>query len=192
MKKAILGLFALSFILYGCSDNENTRQSQDSPMNNGHMDRQGGMNQEGVNERGMGGMQGGMRHGNIPSLESSEGINELPIPPVLEKQQGQDFDYEITAQEGITEFFEGISTETYGYNGNLLGPTLKLDEGESVDVKITNDLDEPTTFHWHGLEVPGEIDGGPHGEIQPGDSQIITLEADQPAATLWYHPHVHG
>ncbi|HSI67832.1 MAG TPA: multicopper oxidase domain-containing protein [Planococcus sp. (in: firmicutes)] len=192
MKKAILGLFALSFILYGCSDNENTRQSQDSPMNNGHMDRQGGTNQEGVNERGMGGMQGGMRHGNVPSLESSEGINELPIPPVLEKQQGQDFDYEITAQEGITEFFEGISTLTYGYNGNLLGPTLKLDEGESVDVKITNDLDEPTTFHWHGLEVPGEIDGGPHGEIQPGDSQIITLEADQPAATLWYHPHVHG
>ncbi|HSJ37674.1 MAG TPA: multicopper oxidase domain-containing protein, partial [Planococcus sp. (in: firmicutes)] len=190
MKKVILGSFALSFILIGCSDNESTRQSQDSPMDNGHMGGQGGDNQEeGNNERGMGGM---MNHGNIPLLEASEGITELPIPPLLEKQQGQDFDYEVTAQEGTTEFFEGISTDTYGYNGDLLGPTLKLEEGESVDVKITNDLDEPTTFHWHGLEIPGEIDGGPHGEIQPGESQIITLEADQPAATLWYHPHVHG
>ena len=192
MKKVILGSFALSFILIGCSDSENTRQSQDSPMDNGHMSGQGGMNQEGENERGMGGMGGMMNHGNIPLLAASEGINELPIPPLLEKQQGQDFDYEVTAQEGTTEFFEGISTDTYGYNGDLLGPTLMLEEGESVDVKITNDLDEATTFHWHGLEVPGEIDGGPRDEIQPGDSQIITLEADQPAATLWYHPHVHG
>lgn len=192
MKKILLSSLALSFILVGCSDNENTRQSQDSPMSNGHMDGQGDMgrtNQEDGNDRGMGGM---MDHGDVPSLESSEGINELPIPPVLEKQQGQDFDYEVTAQQGTTEFFEGVSTDTYGYNGDLLGPTLKLEEGERVDVKITNDLDEPTTFHWHGLEVPGEIDGGPHDAIQPGDSQIITLEADQPAATLWYHPHVHG
>lgn len=183
MRKIILGSFALSFILIGCSANESSKQSQESPMNNGNMDGQsmGGMNQEGA-----------MDHGNVPSLESSEGINELPIPPVLEKKQGQEFDYEVTAQEGATEFFEGVSTDTYGYNGNLLGPTLRLEEGERVNVKITNELDEPTTFHWHGLEVPGEIDGGPRGEIQPGDSQIITLEADQPAATLWYHPHVHG
>ena len=188
MNKILLVSFALSFILIGCSGNENNTPSpQDSPMNNGHM---GGGNGP---DQGMGGMGGGMiGQGNIPSLESSEGITELPIPPVLEKQQGQDFDYEVTAQEGSTEFFEGISTDTFGYNGDLLGPTLKLKEGESVDVKITNNLDEPTTFHWHGLEVPGEIDGGPHGEIQPGDSQIITLKADQPAATLWYHPHVHG
>ncbi|TAA73068.1 multicopper oxidase family protein [Planococcus salinarum] len=192
MKKVILGSFALSFLLAGCIGTDNTRQPQDSPMNNGHMGGQDGRNQEGLNERGMGGMPGARMAGFVPSLESSEGIRELSIPPVLEKQQGQDFDYEVTAQQGTTEFFEGISTDTYGYNGDLLGPTLMLEEGERVDVKITNDLDEPTTFHWHGLEVPGEIDGGPHGIIQPGDSQIITLEADQPAATLWYHPHVHG
>jgi blue copper oxidase len=191
MKKILLYSFALSFILVGCSDNENNMPSQqDSPMNDGHM---GGGNDGNGGNQGMGGMGGGMMgQGNIPSLESSEGVTELPIPPVLEKQQGQEFDYEVTAQEGSTEFFEGISTDTFGYNGDLLGPTLKLEQGESVDVKITNNLDEPTTFHWHGLEVPGEIDGGPHGEIQPGDSRIITLEADQPAATLWYHPHVHG
>lgn len=194
MKKFILGTFALSFLLAGCSDNG-------SPMGDGHMRDQGGMggmrdgdgnNPDGRNQGGMNGMGGMMNHGAVPSLEPSEGVRELTIPPLMEPQQGQDFDYEVVAQQGSTEFFEGVQTATYGYNGDLLGPTLKLEQGERTEVKITNALDEPTTFHWHGLEVPGDIDGGPHGEIQPGESRIITLEADQPEATLWYHPHVHG
>lgn len=190
MKKAILTSLAFGLVLFGCSALEDDRPMRDSPMNDGHMRGEDADNRGpgGMNNRGMGGM---MNHGIAPLLDSSQGINELSIPPVLEKQQGEEFDYEVTAQQGSTEFFEGIPTDTYGYNGDLLGPTIRLQQDESVDVKITNDLDEPTTFHWHGLEVPGDIDGGPHGEIEPGASQIITLEADQPAATLWYHPHVH-
>lgn len=182
MKKGIACLFALSLILSGCIASEN------SPMNGQHMGGQGDIN----DQRSPRGMPGVMMHGGAPALISSEGTRELSIPPIMEKKRGQDIDYEVIAQEGTTEFFEGIPTETYGYNGDLLGPTLLLERGEKVEVKITNDLDEPTTFHWHGLEVPGKIDGGPRSEIQPGDSQVITLEADQPAATLWYHPHVHG
>lgn len=178
MRKITLGSFVLSFILVGCSN----MSSQNTPMNNEHM----GGNTDSQQD------MGGMMHGNVPLLESSKGLKALAIPPILEKQQGQDYDYEVIAQKGNTEFFDGVSTDTYGYNGDLLGPTLKIEEGDSVDVKITNNLDEPTTFHWHGLEVRGEIDGGPHGGIQPGDSQIVTLEADQPAATLWYHPHIDG
>lgn len=179
----LIGLMVfLLLILSACSGN---RGGMDSNMMNGEDSDQsmGGMNQ--------GGMGSMMDHGNVPSLASSEGSNELTIPPLLEKQQGQNYDYEVVAQQGTTEFYKGISTETYGYNGDLLGPTLTIKEGEKVEVKITNDLNEPTTFHWHGLEVAGEIDGGPLDEIQPGESRIITLEADQPAATLWYHPHVH-
>lgn len=179
----LIGLMVfLLLILSACSGN---RGEMDSNMMNGEDSDQsmGGMNQ--------GGMGSMMDHGNVPSLASSEGSNELTIPPLLEKQQGQNYDYEVVAQQGTTEFYKGISTETYGYNGDLLGPTLTIEEGEKVEVKITNDLNEPTTFHWHGLEVAGEIDGGPLDEIQPGESRIITLEADQPAATLWYHPHVH-
>ncbi|WP_083394495.1 multicopper oxidase family protein [Planococcus donghaensis] len=175
-------LFFLAITLSACSGNSG---GMNSNMMGGEDSEQsmGGMNQ--------GGMGSMMNHGNVPSLASSEGSNELAIPPLLEKQQGQNYDYEVVAQQGTTEFFNGISTETYGYNGDLLGPTLTIEEGKKVDVKITNDLNETTTFHWHGLEVAGEIDGGPFDEIQPGESRIITLEADQPAATLWYHPHVH-
>ncbi|WP_232787103.1 hypothetical protein [Planococcus sp. MB-3u-03] len=77
-----------------------------------------------------------MDHGNVPSLASSEGSNELTIPPLLEKQQGQNYDYEVVAQQGTTEFYKGISTETYGYNGDLLGPTLTIEEGEKWRLKL--------------------------------------------------------
>ncbi|AIY05429.1 Multicopper oxidase [Planococcus sp. PAMC 21323] len=179
---AISLLLFLAIILSACSSNNGGMNS--NMMSEEDADQ--GMG--GTNQGGMGSM---MDHGNVPSLTSSEGLNDLAIPPLLEKQKDQDYDYEVVAQEGTTEFFKGVSTETYGYNGNLLGPTLKIEEGKKVDVKITNDLSEPTTFHWHGLEVASEIDGGPSDEIQPGESRIVTLEADQPAATLWYHPHVH-
>src|SRR5699024_4548965 len=46
-----------------------------------------------------------------------------------------------------------------------------------------------TTIHWHGLEVDGDQDGGPHSGIQPGESWSPEFKIEQPAATLWYHPH---
>lgn len=63
--------------------------------------------------------------------------------------------------------FAGKSATTWGYNGNLLGPAVKLQRGKAVTVDIYNQLTEETTLHWHGLEVPGEVDGGPQGIIPP-------------------------
>ena len=48
-----------------------------------------------------------------------------------------------------------MQTNTYGYNGSFLGPMIRLVKGETVKIRTINELDEDTTFHWHGLEVPG-------------------------------------
>lgn len=57
---------------------------------------------------------------------------------------------------------------------------------------MTNTLKEDTTVHWHGLLIPAELDGGPHQIIAPGNVWRPTLPIRQPAATLFYHSHVHG
>src|SRR5690625_1559413 len=75
------------------------------------------------------------------------------------------------------------------YNGDYLGPVIRVRKGEEVSVKVKNKLDDVTTIHWHGLEVDGDEDGGPHSGIQPGESCSPEFKIDQPAATLWYHPH---
>src|SRR5690625_798301 len=188
MKKSILTGAGLLLILTGCTNITTEQQSVEQTMESGEMQHEENMD---MNHGDMEGMEEHMDHDNIPSLQASKGTQELVIPPLLEKQEDSEFDYEVVAQEGTTQFFDGSPTNTYGYNGNLLGPTLQLKEGETVKVKVRNELNEPTTFHWHGLEVPGTEDGGPNDVIQPGESKIVTLKADQPAATLWYHPHPH-
>jgi blue copper oxidase len=120
--------------------------------------------------------------------------NPLPIPKILEdKNPDPDIaEFELTVMKSTTSFFEGTSTETYGYNGNYLGPVIKVRRRQEVRITIKNLLGRETTTHWHGLLVPGEMDGGPHQVIKPGKSWEAYFIIDQPAATLWYHPHPHG
>jgi hypothetical protein len=46
--------------------------------------------------------------------------------------------------------------------------------------------------HWHGLIVPGAVDGGPHNTIAAGDRWKASLNVNQPETTAWFHPHPHG
>ena len=61
--------------------------------------------------------------------------------------------------------------------------------GDEIEMTVENALDTVTTVHWHGLLVPGDNDGGPQQLIRPGDRWRPVLKIDQPAATLWFHPH---
>lgn len=116
----------------------------------------------------------------------------LPIPPLLEDldPDPNKSEFHLTAQQGTSEILDGVESETLGYNGNILGPVIRVHEGEKVKVKMTNNLEEATTLHWHGLRVDGENDGGPHSGIMPGETWEPEFTIEQPAATLWYHPHM--
>ncbi|MFT8313014.1 MAG: multicopper oxidase domain-containing protein [Clostridium sp.] len=116
----------------------------------------------------------------------------LPIPKVLEDTNPDPnvADFTLNAQEGTTSFFNGKETNTYGYNGNYLGPVIRVNRGEEVNINVNNKLKESTTVHWHGLNVNGDIDGGPHQPIAAGSQWNVKFNVDQPAATLWFHPHV--
>ena len=113
----------------------------------------------------------------------------LPIPDLLTADARSRI--QLVVQAGKTTFGEHNAT-TWGYNGNLLGPALQLRKGKAVTVDIHNTLAEETTLHWHGLEVPGEVDGGPQGIIKAGGTRSVTFTPDQRAATCWFHPHQHG
>ena len=119
----------------------------------------------------------------------------LSIPALLEPA----FDgegvahYDLKIGESRHDYRQTALTDTYSYNGmSVLGPTLRLRTGDSVVISVTNELNQATTTHWHGADVPAEDDGGPHSLIQPGTTWIADFDVIQPAATLWYHPHVHG
>lgn len=128
------------------------------------------------------------------SIGETQFDRQLPVPPLatgVENDAGRTV-FTLRAQSGTTDFGQGGPADTIGINGNYLGPTLRMSDGEAVRMEVTNSLDEMTTLHWHGLHVPARMDGGPHQMVQPGTTWMPRWRVDQAAATLWYHSHPHG
>jgi len=121
--------------------------------------------------------------------------NALKIPPLMKDENPQTSAMDITlrAGKGKTTFFGAKNaTQTLGYNGPYLGPAIKVNRGQTLHARVINELDENTTLHWHGMKVEGQMDGGPHYTFAPGETWEVSFPVDQPAATLWFHPHPHG
>jgi FtsP/CotA-like multicopper oxidase with cupredoxin domain len=76
-------------------------------------------------------------------------------------------------------------------NGSIPGPLLRWREGDTVTLRVANQLDEDTSIHWHGMILPAEMDGVPglsfHG-IRPRESYTYRFDLKQ-SGTYWYHSH---
>lgn len=76
-------------------------------------------------------------------------------------------------------------------NGQLPAPLLRMREGDDVTIHVTNNLDEDSSIHWHGLLLPFQMDGVP-GVSFPGIKPKETFTYKFPvkqAGTYWYHSH---
>ncbi|MBG0563658.1 multicopper oxidase family protein [Actinoplanes aureus] len=130
-----------------------------------------------------------------PSSGNGAGFsNSLRIPPILGPETGADGmkQFNLTMQAGgRTEFQPGKVADTWGINGAYLGPTLRVTRGDKVRMRVTNQIGETSTLHWHGIRLPAKMDGGPHQMIEPGATWTPEWTIDQPAMMGWYHPHLH-
>ncbi|HEY7912533.1 MAG TPA: copper oxidase, partial [Blastocatellia bacterium] len=81
--------------------------------------------------------------------------------------------------------------DVWGFNGVMPGPTIEVNEGDRVRIILHNKLPEDTTMHWHGLEIPIEMDGMPYisqPPIKPGGSFTYEFTLNQ-NGTFFYHSH---
>src|SRR5262245_31120059 len=106
--------------------------------------------------------------------------------------------FHLIAEPVHTEFLPAASwadarkVDAWGYNGSVPGPTIEVMEGDRVKILFTNNLPEPTTPHWHGLEVPISQDGVPGiGQqlIMPGETYTYEFTIHQ-NGTFFYHSHM--
>ncbi|RBP21940.1 CopA family copper-resistance protein [Marinobacter pelagius] len=99
-------------------------------------------------------------------------------------------EYSLTVDRVMIDTGDFVK-EGIGYNGASPGPVLRFKEGESVTINVTNNLDEPTSIHWHGLILPFEQDGVPgisFEGIQPGETFTYEFPIVQ-SGTYWFHSH---
>lgn len=146
--------------------------------------------------QGMGMMMGGGM-GQSQAAPIKPGVFNRPMPIPLQMLGTTDDQgvrrYALDVRAGQhAELVAGLRTPTWGYNGAFLGPTLRVPQGKPLRFDIMNGLNQSTTIHWHGAHVPGAVDGGPHNLIAPGDHVRVAFTLNQPAASLWYHPHPDG
>lgn len=113
----------------------------------------------------------------------------LPVSP------DDEFSGTVLRAGRFTAAPDGRSREVWGYNGRLPGPVLRVKEGDTLRVKVVNDLgDVPTSVHWHGMHQPGtwQMDGVEdvsRSPIPAGSEFVYEFQAT-PAGTHWYHSHV--
>jgi FtsP/CotA-like multicopper oxidase with cupredoxin domain len=99
---------------------------------------------------------------------------------------------QLEARETDWEITPGHTVRGYGFNGQVPGPTIQAEVGDTLVVRLTNALPEATSIHWHGLRVPADMDGTElvQHPIQPGGSFEYRFSLPD-AGTFGYHPHTH-
>jgi len=163
------------------------------------------------NANGQDGMsQMNMQHGTPPGTQTSTKLrvmpnqnssstNQTPVP-VTTLDVG---DLPFTLDNGVKVFHlvaepvkqvivPGRTFDLWGFNGSAPGPTIQANEGDRVRIVFDNHLPEPTAIHWHGLELPIEMDGVPgvgQKPVMPGERFIYEFPLHQ-NGTFFYHPHM--
>ncbi len=134
----------------------------------------------------------------METMMGSKDADQIPLKTVMNRDYLLNYElkdgvkeFQLTAEPIRWEYEEGKTIFAWAYNGGVPGPEIRVTEGDTVRVIVTNKLPKATTIHWHGMEVPYEQDGVPGVSqiaIQPGE--IYTYEfIAKPSGTHFYHSH---
>src|SRR5215203_5763421 len=110
----------------------------------------------------------------------------------------------IIAAHTMANLGGGLMANAETYNGAVPGPTLRLNVGDTVIIRLVNELDHPTGIHWHGIELANSADGtevtqdavasafpvAPPSPAPGGGTYLYKFKVPRPGL-YWYHPHHH-
>ncbi len=104
--------------------------------------------------------------------------------PIFSGRETSILRYQASVKEGGGDFIQTLS-------GSYLGPIFRVKQGQHVQVRLNNELPDPTIIHWHGLKIPEEMDGHPRDAVAPGASYEYDFQVINRSGTYWFHPHPH-
>jgi len=120
---------------------------------------------------------------------STQGLMVAKASEVIDLKNGDRFDLSIDV---IQKEIAGQTIKMFGYNGQIPGPLLKIEQNSTILVNVLNNLDIETTVHWHGLRLDNQFDGVPGvtmDPLKPGEGFQYELRFPD-EGVYWYHPHV--
>ncbi|MFD1805343.1 multicopper oxidase domain-containing protein [Pasteurella oralis] len=109
----------------------------------------------------------------------------LRIPPLMETRRGRPIFLTMQAVDHALE--TGKNVEAWGFNGQYLGPTVKIRRGDFAKVNYRNNLSQAVALNIQGIQASGELLGGVGRVLQPKQTWSPIIPITQSAATCWYH-----
>jgi manganese oxidase len=100
--------------------------------------------------------------------------------------------FHLVAEPVKQQIIPGKTLDVWGFNGSAPGPTIQITQGDRVRIIVDNHLPEPTSMHWHGFEIPHNMDGGPgisQDPIKAGGRFVYEFTLHQ-EGTYFYHSHM--
>lgn len=123
--------------------------------------------------------------------DATQPYGNQPLAYTLDSDGAKHFT--MTTQQVMWSPVKGVKVLAWTFNGTVPGPLLHVTAGDHVRITIVNRLPEATSIHWHGFEVPTDVDGVPplgQKPIEPGQSYTYDFNIlDSDAGTHWYHSH---
>jgi manganese oxidase len=122
-----------------------------------------------------------------PGLVQTPDVPDLPF-----RMDGNIKEFHLVAEPVKQEIVPGRVVDLWGYNGSAPGPTIEITKGDRVRIIVDNHLPEATSMHWHGFEVPNDMDGAPGSSqdpIAPGGRFVYEFTLNQ-EGTYFYHSHM--
>ncbi len=118
----------------------------------------------------------------------TSGLPRAVSPSVIELADGDTTELLIGP---VVKRIGDTDVRMLAYNASIPGPTLKLPEGATVKVHVTNEGDLEATVHWHGLRLENRYDGthDTQAPIPVGETFTYEVHVPDPGA-YWYHPHI--
>jgi FtsP/CotA-like multicopper oxidase with cupredoxin domain len=115
-------------------------------------------------------------------------LPEAGRPELVELSDGDEFELEIAP---VKKRIGDATVRMLAYNGSVPGPTLKVPQGATITVHVTNRGDLDATVHWHGLRLENRFDGTHETQapIPVGETFTYDVTVPDPGA-YWYHPHI--
>ena len=101
-------------------------------------------------------------------------------------------EFHLIAEPVKQEIVPGRVVDLWGYNGSAPGPTIQITQGDRVRIIVDNHLPEATSMHWHGFDIPNDMDGAPGSSqdpIAPGGRFVYEFTLNQ-EGTYFYHSHM--
>ncbi|MCH8889447.1 multicopper oxidase domain-containing protein, partial [Patescibacteria group bacterium] len=117
---------------------------------------------------------------------STQGIKVAQASEIIELINGDTLDLSIDI---VKKEIGGQTIKMFGYNGQIPGPLLKIEQNSTILVNVLNNLDVETTVHWHGLRLDNKFDGVPGitmDALKPGESFQYELRFSD-EGVYWYH-----